>query len=1107
MCHTVVKRFGSVGHLASKLVPKSKKHFFFRRILYHSNSIALFQLDNLALCGDVHPNPGFGNTSVTAEVSSGRKPPTWKYPCAICSKPVRSNQRGILCDGCCNWHHTKCIGLDNRTYRMLSSSDDVWYCTNCSFPFNFTDSFFEEPIEHATEITFQASPATGRDKDNAYNDNNLPSVLVLNARSIRNKVLDLHALLLTDSFDIVALTETWLDQNYLDCELQLEGYNIYRKDWGNRRGGGVLIAVRNHIICTHRSDLEVEAEMIALEIRPNPTTCVLFCVFYKPPGTDESFLIHFRDFLVQYSRTGLTNLIVTGDFNFPNIDWNLGCSIDSNSATEDFCNILDDFFLIQKNLYSTRDSRNPGSRGSILDLVLTNNDFLVENVVVRPNAFDSDHHPLTFKLHARMRRPDNVRRKVYCYKRADFQGLKDMLQSIPWDVVTSDACINTSLDLFLDTVFSAIDQYIPQIKLKRRSRPPWINKEIMKLVRKKKRLWKRLKSSGSQDLFRRFKELRKKTKRLINHSYSQYLQSLSDKLQDNPKHFWSFHSMKSKTKRIPETVIYDNIHSTDLTSKVELFNDYFQSIYSKSSLDVNLTSSDVVNPYLLFNVTTSISEVQGILGNLDISKSPGVDNLPARILKTCAYELSIPLAHLFNLSLKSGVMPILWKSANITPVHKGNNRDSVENYRSISLLPISAKCLERIVHNAIYSHVSPYLSEWQHGFVKGRSCETQLVLTHHHWAKALDEGRQVDVAFLDFSKAFDRVSHPVLLQKLCGFGISGSILQWCESYLSQRQQRVVLEGVSSSWSGVSSGVPQGSLLGPLFFVIFISDLPEVVLPGNCIALYADDCKSSRIINSASDQSMFQEDLDNLHRWSLRNVIDFNVRKCKIMRITKKKQPFISNYLLDNSVLEEVNEFRDLGITTDQHLCWNLHIDKVVAKANRMLGLIKRSCRDFNDRKTLRTLYCALVRSNLEYCSVIWSPYTKRGIEKIEKIQNRATKFILRSDDCYADRLKELNLLSLEKRRLLADLTFLYKALHGIIDIDVEPYVDFYKESDHYSFRHNDKLTLRMRYARTNVFKYSFFNRVVKTWNSLPLSIREATSVNTFKALVRKFFMD
>ena len=201
----------------------------------------------------------------------------------------------------------------------------------------------------------------------------------------------------------------------------------------------------------------------------------------------------------------------------------------------------------------------------------------------------------------------------------------------------------------------------------------------------------------------------------------------------------------------------------------------------------------------------------------------------------------------------------------------------------------------------------------------------------------------------------------------------------------------------------------------------VCDLPEAVLPGNCIALYADDCKSSRIINSASDQNMFQEDLDNLHRWSLRNFMDFNVRKCKIMRIRKKKQPFISNYFLDNSVLEEVNEYRDeyRDLYTDQHLRWNSHIDKVVAKANRMLGLIKRSCRDFEDRKTLKTLYCALVRSNLEYCSVLWSPYTKKGIEKLEKVQKGATKFILRTDDCYGDRLKKLNLLSLGKEAIIS----------------------------------------------------------------------------------------
>ena len=332
--YAFVKRFGSGSHLGFKLVLKRKKHFFFSRINYHGNSTAYFQLDNLALCGDVHPNPGFGNSTDTTVVSAGRKPPTWKHPCAICSKPVRLTKREFFCDGCCNWHHAKCIGMDNRTYMMLSSSDDFWCCTKCSFPFNFAGSFFEEPTEQTTEVDAQESPSSERFIATVHN--NFPNVLVLNARSIRNKVSDLHTLLLTDSFDIIAMTETWLDQNYLDCELQLEGYYLYRKDRNSRRGGGVLIAVRDHITCIHRTDLEVEAEMIALEVRPNPSTCVLFCVFYKPPGTDESFLVHFRDVLVKYSGTGLANLVVTGDFNFRDIDWNIGCSLNYYPAAEVF---------------------------------------------------------------------------------------------------------------------------------------------------------------------------------------------------------------------------------------------------------------------------------------------------------------------------------------------------------------------------------------------------------------------------------------------------------------------------------------------------------------------------------------------------------------------------------------------------------------------------------------------------------------------------------------------------------------------------------------------------------------------------------------------------
>ena len=682
------------------------------------------------------------------------------------------------------------------------------------------------------------------------------------------------------------------------------------------------------------------------------------------------------------------------------------------------------------------------------------------------------------------------------------------MRELNWELVLSDTCINTCLDRFQDILSSAIDQHIPLITLKKRSRPPWIDNDIMKLIRKKKRLWKRIKSNNSVELFEKFKALRRETKKQIDAGYRSYLHTLSEKLQDNPKHFWSFHSMKSKSKRIPETVVYGNYSSSDLTSKVELFNSYFRSIYKKSQANVNLTYPDVINPNLLSDLSVSALDVQKILSVINHNKAPGPDQLPPRILRVCSEELSTPLALLFNLLLRYGVVPTLWKSANITPVHKGDKKELVENYRSISLLPIPAKCLERIVYDAICDHIFPYLTEWQHGFIKGRSCMTQLILTHHHWAMALENGCQVDVAFLDFSKAFDRVSHSVLLKKLCSFGVSGSLLQWCESYLTDRRQRVSIDGASSSWSDVCSGVPQGSLLGPLFFIIFISDLPSVVLPGNTIALYADDCKSSRIIDSAEDLELFQQDLENLERWSSLNGMEFNVKKCKIMKITRKKQPFTSTFFLNNTELEEVDEFRDLGVITDHHLRWNSHVNCVIAKANRMLGLIKRTCKGLHvhDLKTLRTLYCSLVRSNLEYCSVVWSPYSRKNIDKLERVQRRATKFILKTKDSYETRLEKLNLLSLEDRRVLTDVTFFFKALKGLVDIDVSHFVDFYSNCDYYSFRHYDNLMLKKKYARTNTLKYSYFHRIVDSWNILPVDIRTASCTGSFKFKVKKFLM-
>ena len=238
-----------------------------------------------------------------------------------------------------------------------------------------------------------------------------------------------------------------------------------------------------------------------------------------------------------------------------------------------------------------------------------------------------------------------------------------------------------------------------------------------------------------------------------------------------------------------------------------------------------------------------------------------------------------------------------------------------------------------------------------------------------------------------------------------------------------------------------------------------------VKPLNC-----DLSKTSRVVSCPSDQQDFQSDLDldNLCEWSQRNLMDFNVKKCKLLRITKKRMPLHAGLKLNECSLEETSEFCDLGLVTSNKLSWNAYVDKICSKANKILGFIKRTCKGLKDINTLRTLNCALVRSQLEYCTIVWSPHTARNINKLERIQRRASKFILKTDDDYETLKDKLNLLSLEGRRFFF-YVFFYKVLNGFINIDMSPLIDFYSHPDTHSLRGRDYLTLKKQFARTDVF--------------------------------------
>ena len=672
----------------------------------------------------------------------------------MCNKPVRCNQKGLRCDNCESWLHCRCIGIKSEIYQALASSDEEWICYDCALP-RFSDSFFEIPPaeESATfepEVTIPSIDASNRNKSS-----NSLRCLLFNARSLRNKVLDLKTLLLEEHFPVIAITETWLDAGFMDFELGLKDYSIHRRDRQDRRGGGVLLAVhRNLISIRRRRDLETDRTEIAMvEICQKSKDNVLFGVCYRPPNAKMEYSVTLRQSLERIDMTRFATCFLVGDFNFPCIDWHTISPTSTDALTLDFCSLLNDHFLVQCNFNPTRIAH---GTANILDLILTRTPDLISNIEVLPEHFDSDHLPVAFDIKMRSGRSHkSAPRQVYNYKKANFTELNELLGYVPWNCAFLEDDVDGCADKVKDLLLAAADMCVPLFTVKRRTNPPWINKDLLRLIKKKKRLWRQLKTHPSEILRQMFKDLRSTIKKSIRSEYHKYLQHLSDVLKENPKRFWSYHSIKTKSKRLPDISTYNGIYATKPQEQANLLNIHFHSVFCKESSGVpsisvqNLRDDQCVDHYI-DSVSCNINEVQRMLQKLDANKTSGVDKIPARLLKETAHMFAVPLSMLYNLSFKHGQVPELWKHANVTPIHKDGDREPVEHYTGISLLTIPGKCQERIVYNAVYRQVIEFIHSSHHGFLNGRSCTTQLLLVHHGWSKALDNSGQVDVVFIDF---------------------------------------------------------------------------------------------------------------------------------------------------------------------------------------------------------------------------------------------------------------------------------------------------------------------------------------------------------------------
>lgn len=839
------------------------------------------------------------------------------------------------------------------------------------------------------------------------------------------------------------------------------GYQVFRRDRGSR-GGGVAVIVKDSVdACL--ADQIADHESIFLKISLDHVTFFL-CALYRTPNADDMFLMKLYDRLLSLCGK---HVLLTGDFNLPSIVWDnlsYGCSPSGDS-------ILDIMFLL--NLKQAVDVCTRG--GSILDLLFLSEIFSDGHVAIEPGI--SDHKLIFFTWNKALHHAKNTQPATLIkeFTRANDVAIIDYLETHIGSLLHN---VETSWQSFVRTIRHCVENFVPCRKTYKHRANPWISREIIHMKRKIKRLRKKHVPMTPQ-----LKVLKDKLQTSLAQARNTfYSNTLTEFLQNSPQKFWRYLS-ESKTGSSKMKV--NGVIITDAPTIAEHFNAYFQSVFSQTD-DYELENSFVDSDN---DLLVTQEGVLHMLLQLDPKKPPGPDGIPNAFFNRYAEYLSEFLTGLFNLSIATGEIPADWGIARVKPIHKKGDPLSFENYRPISITSSCCKLLEHVIANYVYEFLSEHnvLSKHQHGFRRGLSTVTQLVTTVHEFSRVLDVSGQTDVLFLDLCKAFDKVPHGKLLHKLQRIGLPTKIVLWIQAYLQDRRQYVVIGNSSSTVLRVSSGVPQGSVLGPLLFLIYVNDLASLIPENVSVRLFADDCVIFKQISSPCDHVALQDALIAIDNWCQNGGMQLNTNKTVLLRITRKLSPSQFHYTLRGTNINNVDKYKYLGVTLSSKLTWSTHITDITTSALRKLWFLKRKLASAPSRTKILA-YNACVRSKLEYASIIWDPHTKKDIMNLERINRKAVRFIFgkyRRFDSPTTLMQLNDISTLEARRKFSRLSFLYNCLCGIVKIDLP---DCVKPLSVRRTRHGHEHALTPIFARSNAFKYSFFPRTVDDWNCLPCDI-------------------
>jgi len=933
-----------------------------------------------------------------------------------------------------------------------------------------------------------------------------------NIRGLKSNFVSVEHHLSLSSPDLLLLSETQLSKVASPDHYQISNYNLYSRF---RSKGGVCAYCNTNTPIARLIDLE-SPDFDALWLKISlPSITIFLCFLYFPPNSPR--YVELFDYLSQCHESLLSShphaeVLFAGDFNVHHKDW-LGSSSNDRGGAEAFSfSLLNDMEQLIK--HPTRVPDRHDHSPNTLDLFFTSNPSHYAYTIFAPLG-SSDHNLIS--IHSKWSRPPKIppsKRLLWHFGSAQWSALREFLIDFPWDdcfLASRDASVVA--DSITEVILAGMEAFIPS-STKSFSSHKWFDRSCADACRIRDGAYRAKKLFPSANSHSAYISSRNRCKAIIRKVKRAFIKKKCADLSSSPtdKSFWSLAKNISNnfcTSSFPPLFRPDQSIANSPSEKAALFGSLFSSNStlddSVAPLPPTLPPTDPM-PLPIF----SSRKVYRVLSKLNVSKAYGPDGVPPCVLRECASELSPVLARLFRLCLKTQTFPSSWKHALVQPIPKKGDRSNPSNYRPIALTSSISKVFESLLNNHFLKHLETHslLSDHQYGFRKARSTGDLLSYVTHIWATSLRDYGETYVVALDISKAFDRVWHKSLLSKLSSYGFPVSLCSLLHSYLSNRSISVIVDGSTSPSYPINSGVPQGSVLSPTLFLLFINDLLNST--SNPLNSYADDSTlhSSTHFNSAPNSlsrtlsrsilvSSLNSDLGRISDWGRSNLVKFNSTKTQFLPISLSILPTIPEIQFENAIIQPSNSIDMLGLTISSNLSWQPHIHNLARSASQKLGMLYR-CRSYFTPEQLLRLYKGFIRPRLEYCSHVWGGSSSTHL--LDRVESKAFRLI-QSPTITS------NLPSLSLRRNVASLSLFYRYYFGRCSRELLECLPPTKVWPRHSRLAASSHQFCVEVGNSRIVRSgaSFFPSTAKLWNSIPASVFPSSyNLSSFKSRIYKY---